>query len=194
MQQIQNLVNELNDVTVAIHEAQIQSLEDIKTYQENIYDGIERPLLKIEEMQGAFIKEGKSVPSLDEEKKWDVTVVVKKGDHVHEGQIFATCPETKTIQHRSLIPIGINGTVVETVEDGAYTVNDTIITVRDDVTGQQHPITLKQQWPVRVPRPIGTRKPLQPSSTVSLQPIEFVVTIGRPMAVASINDFGTPSR
>lgn len=126
----------------------------------NIYDGIERPLLKIEEMQGAFIKEGKSVPSLDEEKKWDVTVVVKKGDHVHEGQIFATCPETKTIQHRSLIPISINGTVVETVEDGEYTVNDTIISVKDDVTGQLHAITLKQQWPVRVPRPIGTRKPL----------------------------------
>ena len=28
----------------------------------NIYDGIERPLLKIEQIQGAFIKEGKSVP------------------------------------------------------------------------------------------------------------------------------------
>lgn len=45
-EQIQNLVNELNDVTVAIHEAQIQSLEDIKTYQENIYDGI---VSKVEE-------------------------------------------------------------------------------------------------------------------------------------------------
>ena len=45
-EQIQNLVSELNDVTVAIHEAQIQSLEDIKTYQENIYDGI---VSKVEE-------------------------------------------------------------------------------------------------------------------------------------------------
>lgn len=45
-EQIQNLVSELNDVTVAIHEAQIQSLEDIKTYQETVYDGI---VSKVEE-------------------------------------------------------------------------------------------------------------------------------------------------
>ena len=126
----------------------------------NIYDGIERPLLKIEAMQGAFIREGKTVPSLDEEAKWDVTVCVKQGDHVKAGQIFATCPETSTIQHRSLIPAGINGTVETVVKDGAYTVKDTIITVKDDVTGEVHPITLAQKWPVRIPRPIAKRKPL----------------------------------
>ena len=41
---------------------------------------------------------------------------------------------------------------------------------------------------------MGIRKPLTPSSTVSLQPMEFVVTMGRPMAQASMSDLGTPSR
>lgn len=45
-EQIQDLVNELNEVTIAIHEAQIQALEDIKTYQETVYDGI---VSKVEE-------------------------------------------------------------------------------------------------------------------------------------------------
>ncbi len=53
----------------------------------NIYDGIQRPLDEIAKEQGAFIAEGKSVPALDLEKKWNVTMLVKEGDTVKEGQI-----------------------------------------------------------------------------------------------------------
>ena len=70
----------------------------------NIYDGIERPLEEIAKEQGAFIAEGRSIPSLDEEKKWDVTMKIKAGDTVKGGQIFATCQETSLIEHRSMIP------------------------------------------------------------------------------------------
>ena len=46
------------------------------------YDGIARPLKAIEGAAGSFIPKGIDLPSLDVEKKWDVTVEVKEGDTV----------------------------------------------------------------------------------------------------------------
>ena len=126
----------------------------------NIYDGIERPLEKIHEQQGAFISEGKSVPSLDEEKKWDVHMVLKQGDTVNGGEIFATCQETPVIEHRSMIPVHVSGTITEAVPDGSYTVNDVLLKVKNEETGEEIPVTLAQKWPVLVPRPIKAREPL----------------------------------
>lgn len=126
----------------------------------NIYDGIERPLEKIHEQQGAFISEGKSVPSLDEEKKWDVHMVLKQGDTVNGGEIFATCQETPVIEHRSMIPVHVSGTITEAVPDGSYTVNDVLLKVKNEETGEEILVTLAQKWPVRVPRPIKAREPL----------------------------------
>lgn len=126
----------------------------------NIYDGIERPLEKIHEQQGAFISEGKSVPSLYEEKKWDVHMVLKQGDTVNGGEIFATCQETPVIEHRSMIPVHVSGTITEAVPDGSYTVNDVLLKVKNEETGEEIPVTLAQKWPVRVPRPIKAREPL----------------------------------
>ena len=126
----------------------------------NIYDGIERPLEKIAEEQGAFISEGKTIPSLDEEKKWDVTMKIKEGDVVTSGQIFATCPETSLIEHRSLIPVGIKGKVVKAVSDGAYTVKDVLAVIEDENTHEHKEVTLMQKWAIRTPRPIKGREPI----------------------------------
>ena len=126
----------------------------------NIYDGIERPLEKIAEEQGAFISEGKTIPSLDEEKKWDVTMKIKEGDVVTSGQIFATCPETSLIEHRSLIPVGIKGKVVKAVSDGAYTVKDVLAVIEDESTHEQKEVALMQKWAIRTPRPIKGREPI----------------------------------
>ena len=126
----------------------------------NIYDGIERPLEKIAEEQGAFISEGKTIPSLDEEKKWDVTMKIKEGDVVTSGQIFATCPETSLIEHRSLIPVGVKGKVVKAVSDGSYTVKDVLAVIEDESTHEQKEVTLMQKWAIRTPRPIKGREPI----------------------------------
>ena len=48
----------------------------------NIFDGIERPLKDLLEHDGAFISEGQTVSALDDTRKWDVEMLVKKGDKV----------------------------------------------------------------------------------------------------------------
>jgi len=156
----------------------------------NIYDGIERPLKKIMEQQGAFIAEGKTIPSLDEEKKWTVTLKVKAGDTVKEGQIFATCPETSLIEHRALIPVGLNGKVASAVPDGDYTVNDTLITVISDKDQSEQKIGLKQQWPIRNPRPIVSREPISTPLVTGQRVIDTMFPIAKGGSSAIPGGFG----
>ena len=60
----------------------------------NIFDGIARPLKVIEAESGPFIGRGLNIPSLDQEKTWDVTLHVKAGDVLAPGALYASCPET----------------------------------------------------------------------------------------------------
>ena len=77
----------------------------------NIFDGIERPLPEIEEKFGPFIQRGNATAPLNTEKEWDVTVTVKAGDYLEEGQVYATCPETPAIVHKIMLAPGLSGEV-----------------------------------------------------------------------------------
>ena len=47
-----------------------------------IYDGIQRPLESLYAQSGKFIEKGLTFSSLDPERLWDFTALVKKGDFV----------------------------------------------------------------------------------------------------------------
>ena len=122
----------------------------------NIFDGIERPLGAIAEQSGAFISRGVSVPSLDMEKQWDVTIKVKAGDTLTSGQIYATLPETPVIEHRLLVPPNVSGKVKSVAKNGMYKLMDTIVTLELE-DGKEYNLTLCQKWPIRTPRPVKER-------------------------------------
>lgn len=155
----------------------------------NIFDGIERPLKEIAKEQGAFIAQGKTIPSLNEAKKWDVTMKVKVGDQVKGGDIFATCPETELIEHRSMIPVGIDGTVEFAKENGEYTVVETLVKVKDEL-GQIHEIKLAQDWPIRNPRPVQKRKPISTPLVTGQRVIDTLFPIAKGGAAAVPGGFG----
>ena len=156
----------------------------------NIYDGIQRPLDEIAKEQGAFISEGKSVPALDLEKKWNVTMLVKEGDTVKEGQIFATTPETSLIEHRSLIPVGLNGTVVKALPSGEYTVNDVLLVVKSDFDETEVEVKLMQQWAIRNPRPIIKREPISIPLITGQRVIDTMFPIAKGGSSAIPGGFG----
>lgn len=155
----------------------------------NIFDGIERPLKDIAAEQGAFISAGKAIASLNEEKKWHVSMKVKKGETVTSGQIFATCPETDLIEHRSMIPVGLSGVVESAVESGDYTVTETLVTIKDTV-GQVHDIKLAQDWPIRNPRPVLSRKPIDLPLVTGQRVIDTLFPIAKGGAAAVPGGFG----
>ncbi len=116
----------------------------------NFYDGIQRPLLQIQEKAGDFITRGINVPGLDPEAKWEFTPTVEKGVEVMGGDILGTVPESKVITHKIMVPPGVSGKVTD-IKQGSFTVNDTIAVLEKD--GKEIPVIMKQKWPVRNDRP-----------------------------------------
>lgn len=156
----------------------------------NIFDGIERPLTAIEAASGAFISRGANVSALDEEKEWEVTVLVKEGDELKGGDIYATCPETEIVTHKVMVPPNLRGKVVSCVPNGMYKVNDTIVTLRDE-DGDTHELTLCQRWPIRLPRPVSERLPAVRPLITGQRVIDTMFPIAKGGAAAIPGGFGT---
>jgi len=125
----------------------------------SIYDGIQRPLDKIREKSGNFISRGIFVNAIDQEKKWEFKPVKKNGDKVVSGDILGTVEETVLIEHRIIVPFGIEGTI-EKIENGKFTVKD-IVAVIKTKEGKKE-IKMEQRWGVRNGRPV--KKRLAPTS------------------------------
>lgn len=116
-----------------------------------IFDGIQRPLIKIREMTGHTIKRGIEVDSVDRENTWEFKPTVKVGDKVINGDIIGTVFETVLVDHKIMIPFGISGEITE-IKSGTYTVTDVVAKVKKE-NGDIVDITMLQKWPVRVQRP-----------------------------------------
>ena len=158
---------------------------------DNMYDGIERPLKKLEEISGAFISEGANVPSLDTERKFEVTLAVKRGDMLRPGQIYATCPETALITHKCMLsPLSKGGEVIWTAVTGKYTVNDVVCRIRDEY-GREEELTLCQKWPIRTPRPCAERMPMSRPLITGQRIIDTVVPVAKGGTAAIPGGFGT---
>ena len=112
-----------------------------------IYDGIQRPLPKLEETMGVFITRGVDADGLDLTKEWEFVPTVKVGDELSAGHVIGTVQETETIEHRVMVPPGKEG-VVKTIESGSFNITQPVCKLED---GSE--IAMMQEWPVRHPRP-----------------------------------------
>ncbi|MDE6725717.1 MAG: V-type ATP synthase subunit A, partial [Ruminiclostridium sp.] len=158
----------------------------------NIYDGIERPLGDMKSLSGAFVSEGSSIPALNTEKKFDVTVTVKAGDKVKAGQIYATCPETPLIVHKCMIPPSVKEAVVSyAAPNGQYGVNDTVLKLTVEGEETEMPLTLCQKWPIRDPRPAKQRMPITKPLITGQRVIDTVIPVGKGGTAAIPGGFGT---
>ena len=156
----------------------------------NIFDGIERPLRDIEKLDGAFIGTGSSIPSLDPERKWDVTIKVAVGDELKGGDIYATCPETPLIEHHCMVPPTLSGRVTAVMTNGQYTVNDCVVKLQDK-NGVEHELTLCQKWPIRVERPISRRLSISRPLITGQRVLDTMFPIAKGGTAAIPGGFGT---
>lgn len=115
-----------------------------------IFDGIQRPLTTLFFKYGSRISRGVSVNNLDREKKWHFSPRVKAGDKVVAGDILGTVQETELIEHRIMLPLGLDGTVVS-VEEGDFTIEDTVAIIQ--TADGKKPVSMLRKWPVRKGRP-----------------------------------------
>ena len=155
----------------------------------NIFDGIARPLQVIQDQAGPFITRGLDLPTLDHGRKWQVTLAVKAGDALEPGQLYASCPETQLITHRCLTPPDLSGAVTWVAEDGAYTVEDVLVRLTDE-KGEVHELKLAQRWPIRTPRPMKNRLPIDRPLVTGQRVIDTLFPIGKGGAAAIPGPFG----
>ena len=155
-----------------------------------IFDGIQRPLEVIKKNNGSFMPEGLGLISLDEEKLWDVTFKVALHDKVHEGQIFAEVPETDIITHKVMIPPEVNGEVVEILENGKYNIETVLLKVKDEY-GKINEIKMYQNWPVRIPRPVKERLPIDKLLVTGQRVFDVFFPIAKGGTTAVPGGFGT---
>ena len=156
----------------------------------NIFDGIERPLHAIAEESGIYISRGISVDSLDTKKLWDTHIVVKKGQHLFPGTIIAEVPETPAIVHKVMIPPDTEGTVLDVVPDGQYTINDRLLTLQLS-DGTEQKITMTQKWPIRRARPVLKRFPPSKPLITGQRILDTLFPIAKGGTAAIPGGFGT---
>lgn len=119
----------------------------------NIFDGIQRPLENIAKTTGdVFIPRGVALPALDADRRWEFSPVVKPGDRVSGGDIYATVFENTLLKHHVMLPPETMGKVTYVAPAGDYTVGEKVIEL--EFQGEKKEITMSQLWPVRKPRPV----------------------------------------
>ena len=155
----------------------------------NIFDGIERPLSKIYEKGFKFIPEGMGLISIDERKYWEVEIMVKPGDILKPGKIFANVQETSMVVHKVMVPPGIKGKVVSAVKSGSYTISDILVVLNED--GKKYELKMYQEWPIRQPRPVAQRMPIEKLLVTGQRVIDTFFPLAKGGTAGIPGGFGT---
>ncbi|UCH27928.1 MAG: V-type ATP synthase subunit A [Trueperaceae bacterium] len=144
-----------------------------------IFDGIQRPLDKINEATGTYIDRGIVVNSLSRDLKWAFTPRVAVGDEVEGGSILGTVPEF-AFTHKILVPPDKKGKIKSIVPAGEYTVEDVVATLEDGTE-----LKLYHPWPVRQARPVTVKlDPVTPFLTgMRILDVLFPLTMGGTAAI-----------
>lgn len=121
---------------------------------ERMYDGIQRPLEKLELLAGEFLKRGVTAPPLNREKLWEFKAEKEVGDQVIPGDILGSVDETSVINHKIMVPNGVKGKVKE-IKNGEFTVDQTVAVIETENGDKE--LNMIQKWPVRSPRPFNRK-------------------------------------
>ena len=128
----------------------------------NVFDGIERPLEKLQEATGVFIGRGINVSPIDEDKVWHFVPIMHKGQVIRKNTVLGEVIETESIRNRIMNPFEGEGELIYIAGEGEYRARDII--AKYMVDGKEIDISMVHKWSVRKPRPymerIDSKKPL----------------------------------
>jgi V/A-type H+-transporting ATPase subunit A len=124
-----------------------------------VYDGLQRPLVALTEGGSSFLERGVAASPLDTARRWEFQPRVRPGQGVAPGDVLGVIRETQTIEHRLLVPPGLCGRVQE-ASAGQFALDDTVVEIvrEGNHNAASRAITLRQDWPVRRPRPYQAKR------------------------------------
>ncbi|MFZ2013468.1 MAG: V-type ATP synthase subunit A [Nocardioides sp.] len=144
-----------------------------------VYDGLLRPLSTAPTWL---------TPSAERREArggWEFCPLVADGATVTEGSVLGTVPAVGGVEHRVLVPPGVNGTVQDLTADRSCGPDDVIATVG----GQA--VRLFSDWPVRRPRPILRRDGVDEPLVTGQRVLDAVFPVTRGSSAAVPGGFGT---
>jgi V/A-type H+-transporting ATPase subunit A len=133
-----------------------------------VFDGIQRLLPRLAQLQGVFLGRGQQAAALDRDRLWEFVPAVAAGDVVEGGSVLGTVRETPAVLHRVLVPPALAGRVADIAPAGPRRVADVIASLElsrrsgsaeADAEGLRADVRLFQTWRVRRPRPFRERLP-----------------------------------
>jgi V/A-type H+-transporting ATPase subunit A len=120
----------------------------------NIFDGLLRPL----NTQGQYVASGGgNAVSSD---SWPFRPRVTAGEQLEAGQLIGVVSRGDARVQHCLVPPGVSGMVIDIVPAGDYPGDVPVCVLRDE-QGDEHPVCMVQHWPVRKPRPVQARIPVE---------------------------------
>lgn len=155
----------------------------------SIFDGIQRPLKEMAQKDGAFISRGGDYNPLNTDTTWQVEFTKSKGDTLFGGETFAKVQETESIVCKIMAPPNLSGKIIEIAKNGKYRVTDKVCVIQTE-KGEKVELTLQQKWPIRVPRPVKERLPLDIPLITGQRVIDTVLPIPKGGAAALPGGFG----
>ena len=164
-----------------------------------IYDGIQRPLEKLFEQNGAFMESGSRGEPLDPEKKWPfvpnpaLAAKVATGEKVsaYPGLVLGTVKETESVICKIMVPTPNTRSahidkITELSPQAELTVSSVVAR-----TDEGREITLAQWWPVRIPRPSAERLTTDMPLITGQRVIDVFFPISKGGTAAIPGGFGT---
>jgi V/A-type H+-transporting ATPase subunit A len=151
----------------------------------SVIDGIGRPLARLADLTGDFIRAGATTATLDRTRVFSFTPTCTVGDQIDSGDVLGTIEDRGEFALKVLMPPGRSG-VVRAVRAGGITVRDAIVTLDSG-----EPITAMQTWPVRRPRPAALRVEGTRPFLTGQRILDFLFPIAEGGTVALPGGFGT---
>jgi len=146
-----------------------------------IYDGLQRSLTRLHEIQGPFLQPGTHA-GLGGAQKWAFKAHLKPGEKVECGDILG---EVDELGFRHLIMAPRRGEI-ETLASGDIDADTPVACFRDGTE-----VTLYQEWPVREPRPCLEKHPPHEPLVTGQRCIDFLFTLARGGTAIFPGGFGT---
>ncbi len=116
-----------------------------------VFDGLQNPLETLANRDGFFLQRGHYADSLDGSHKWSFVPLRRTGERLRAGDVLGTVQE-RGVEHKIMVPFDLSGHAELTwIQGGSFAIDEPIARIRD---GQgERPLTMQQEWPVRVPLP-----------------------------------------
>ncbi|MDX1697655.1 MAG: V-type ATP synthase subunit A, partial [Thiohalobacterales bacterium] len=120
----------------------------------NIFDGLLRPLSS----QADYVRPG--IHQSRGKQTYPFKPSVSSGSYLSRGSVFGSVQRRDARPQRCLLPPDIEGKVTEIAMAGEYAENHVVCKLRDP-DGEIRQVTLSHRWPVRRPRPVAARIPVE---------------------------------